>query len=171
MSAEVKGSLTELLQNYLPNTQGYSPQARLLAFLEQANLQKKLDFRQPAFTGPFNALVPNPQFAAVFAQKLPVALCPSDPAPTHNTGAGGSLYCGINYMVIPRSESLTEDFDDRFERKTDAHGFAHFTPKLGGDDLVVAHLKTEESGEGFEATSYSATLTVFVPEICTCCGE
>lgn len=86
-------------QNYLPNTQGFSPQARLLAYMEQANLQKKLDFAKPAFTGPFNALVPNPQFAAVFAQVLPVALCPSDPAPTHNTGAGGSLYCGINYMV------------------------------------------------------------------------
>lgn len=86
-------------QNYLPNTQGFSPQARLLPYLEQANLQKKLDFAQPAFTGPFNALVPNPQFAAVFAQMLPVALCPSDPAPSHNAGAGGSLYCGINYMV------------------------------------------------------------------------
>jgi prepilin-type N-terminal cleavage/methylation domain-containing protein/prepilin-type processing-associated H-X9-DG protein len=86
-------------QNYLPNTQGFSPQARLLPFLEQANLQKQLDFAQPAFTGPFNALVPNPQFAAVFAQMLPVALCPSDPAPAMNLGAGGTNYCGINYMV------------------------------------------------------------------------
>ena len=86
-------------QNYLPNTQGFSPQARLLAYLEQANLQKKIDFAQPAFTGPFNALVPNPQFAAVFAQMLPVALCPSDPAPAQNVGTGGAIYCGINYMV------------------------------------------------------------------------
>ncbi len=63
-------------QNYLPNTQGVSPQARLLPFMEQANLQKKLDFTKPAFTGPFNALVPNPLFAAAFAETLPVALCP-----------------------------------------------------------------------------------------------
>jgi prepilin-type N-terminal cleavage/methylation domain-containing protein len=86
-------------QNYLPNTQGFSPQARLLPFLEQANLQNLLDFSQPAFTGPFNALVPNPQFASAFAMRIQVALCPSDPAPIRNVGAGGSEYSGINYMV------------------------------------------------------------------------
>lgn len=72
---------------------------------------------------------------------------------------------------IPRSETLTEQFDNRYERLTDANGIATFTPKLGDYYLVVAHHKTVESGEGFEATSYSATLTVFVPEICPCCGE
>lgn len=86
-------------QNYLPNTQGFSPQARLLPFIEQANLQGQLDFSQPAFTGPFNALVPNPQFAATFAAPLKVALCPSDPAKVLNMGAGGSNYSGLNYMV------------------------------------------------------------------------
>src|SRR6478672_7030324 len=49
-------------QNYVPNVQGFSPQARLLPFLEQANLQDLLDFTQPAFTGPYNNLVPNPLF-------------------------------------------------------------------------------------------------------------
>lgn len=86
-------------QNYLPNTQGFSPQARLLPFIEQANLQGILDFRLPAFTGPFNALVPNPLFAAAFAAPVPVATCPSDPAPILNTGAGGAVYSGTNYMV------------------------------------------------------------------------
>jgi len=86
-------------QNYLPNVQGFSPQARLLPFVEQANLQSQLDFSQPAFTGPFNALIPNPAFAATFALRIPVALCPSDPAAVLNTGAGGSSYSGINYMV------------------------------------------------------------------------
>jgi prepilin-type processing-associated H-X9-DG protein len=86
-------------QNYLPNVQGFSPQARLLPFVEQANLQNSLDFSQPAFTGPFNQLIPNPQFTSAFAKKLAVALCPGDPAPTMNTGAGGTPYGGINYMV------------------------------------------------------------------------
>jgi len=86
-------------QNYQPNTQGFSAQARLLPYLEQANLQNKLDFAQPAFTGPFNNLVPNPAFAAVFAAPLPFLLCPSDPAPTQNVGAGGAVYAGTNYMV------------------------------------------------------------------------
>ncbi|QDU30110.1 hypothetical protein ETAA8_52290 [Anatilimnocola aggregata] len=86
-------------QNYQPNVQGFSPQARILPFIEQANLQGKLDFAQPAFTGPFNALVPNPLFAVAFATPIKVALCPSDSAPVLNTGAGGSQYSGINYMV------------------------------------------------------------------------
>jgi hypothetical protein len=86
-------------QNYLPNAHGFSPQARLLPYIEQANLQDTLDFSQPAFTGPWNALVPNPLFAKAFATRLSVALCPSDPAAVQNVGAGGSQYAGINYMV------------------------------------------------------------------------
>lgn len=86
-------------QNYLPNVQGFSAQARLLPYMEQANLQNLLDFTKPAFTGPFNNLVPNPQFAAAFATPLTMMLCPSDPALTLNTGAGGAIYAGTNYMV------------------------------------------------------------------------
>jgi prepilin-type processing-associated H-X9-DG protein len=86
-------------QNYLPNTQGFSPQARLLPYMEQANLQNLLDFTQYAFQGPFNSLVPNPQFGAAFATSIPIMLCPSDPAPTQNIGAGGAVYAGTNYMV------------------------------------------------------------------------
>jgi prepilin-type N-terminal cleavage/methylation domain-containing protein len=86
-------------QNYLPNVQGFSPQARLLPFVEQVNLQNVLDFAQPAFTGPWNALVPNPRFAEAFATPFPILFCPSDPAPRTNLGAGNSEYAGINYMV------------------------------------------------------------------------
>ncbi len=83
----------------------------------------------------------------------------------------GQPLANSQVSFIPRSETLTEVFDDRFERKTDANGLASFAPKSGDYYLVVAHLKTDESGDGYEATSYSATLTVFVPEICPCCGE
>lgn len=86
-------------QNYLPNVQGFSPQARLLPYMEQANLLNLLDFTQPAFTGPFNNLVPNPRFAVAFATPLQVMLCPSDPAPAINQGAGGAVYAGVNYML------------------------------------------------------------------------
>jgi prepilin-type N-terminal cleavage/methylation domain-containing protein len=86
-------------QNYLPNVQGFSPQARLLPYMEQTNLQKLLDFTQPAFTGPYNNLVPNPQFATAFATPLPFFLCPSDTAPSQNFGAGGIIYGGNNYMM------------------------------------------------------------------------
>lgn len=107
-------------QNYLPNTQGFSAQARLLPYLDQANLQNLLDFTQPAFTGPFNNLVPNPQFAAAFALPLQVMLCPSDPAPTQNAGAGGAIYGGTNYFVSYGSGTGT-NYDLRW--RTD--GFIH----------------------------------------------
>ena len=37
--------------------------------------------------------------------------------------------------------------------------------------LVVVHHKTDEQGKGYDSTSYSATLTGFVPDVCPCCGE
>ena len=36
---------------------------------------------------------------------------------------------------------------------------------------VAVHHKTDEKGEGYDSTSYSATLSVLVPDICPCCGE
>jgi uncharacterized GH25 family protein len=73
---------------------------------------------------------------------------------------------------IPRGENLTEDFDSRYERKTDSEGRASFTPKEGNYYLVVAHLEDSEArGEGYDSTKYSATLCVYVPQICPCCGE
>jgi uncharacterized GH25 family protein len=73
---------------------------------------------------------------------------------------------------IPRSETLSEQFDQRYERLTDVNGLASFTPKAGDYYLVVAHHKApDERGNDYESTQYSATLTVFVPEVCPCCGE
>lgn len=72
---------------------------------------------------------------------------------------------------IPRGTTLAEGFDEEYERKTNANGRASFTPKEGNYYLVVVHHKTDEKGDDYEATSYSATLTVFVPDVCPCCGE
>ncbi len=58
-----------------------------------------MNFAEYAFSGPFNNLVPNPKFAAAFGMSLQVMLCPSDPAPSQNVGAGGAVYGGTNYMV------------------------------------------------------------------------
>jgi len=71
---------------------------------------------------------------------------------------------------IPRGTVLTEGFDENYERMTDAEGLATFTPTEGNYVLVVAHhAEPEQRGEGYDRTSYSATLTVYVPELCTCC--
>jgi prepilin-type processing-associated H-X9-DG protein len=87
-------------QNYIANAQGFSAQARLLPYIEQTNLQDALDFTKPAFTGPFNALLPNPLFVNAFATQVPVFLCPSDPAdPLYTETGTGYSYAGINYMI------------------------------------------------------------------------
>ncbi len=120
----------------------------------------------------------NPGFDRVFGHALEIVPVTNPVAPmgpgqklTVKLLLKGQPLANSQVSFIPRSESLIEAFDDRFERKTDAKGMASFTPKSGDYYLVVAHLKTDESGDGYEATSYSATLTVFVPEICPCCGE
>jgi len=71
---------------------------------------------------------------------------------------------------IPRGASLAVDFDPDFERKTDPEGRCRWTPKEGNFVLVVAHhSRPEETGEGYDKTSYSAALVLNVPQRCTCC--
>jgi uncharacterized GH25 family protein len=72
---------------------------------------------------------------------------------------------------VARSETLRSGFDDRYELLTNGDGLASFTPTTGDQYLIVVHHETTESGDGYEATSFSATLTVFVPESCPCCDE
>lgn len=73
---------------------------------------------------------------------------------------------------IPRRQALKEGFDEQYERMTDSQGRASFTPRTGDQYLVVAHhAPDDEPGEGYERTAYSATLTVFVSELCSCCTE
>ena len=80
---------------------------------------------------------------------------------------------GERVSFIPRGAVLSEQFDDRFERKTDKEGSASYTPTEGNYVLVVAHhARPDEKGAGYDATNYSATMTVLVPEACPCCeGE
>ena len=71
---------------------------------------------------------------------------------------------------IPRGATLADGFDPGFERTTDAEGRCTYAPKEGNVVLVVTHLvKPEEHGEGFEKTSYAATLVIDVPQRCPCC--
>ncbi len=78
---------------------------------------------------------------------------------------------GVKVCFIPRGVTLKEGTDADYERTTDKNGRAAFTPKTGTYYLVVAHYPREEKGDGYESASYTATLTVFVPEKCPCCGD
>lgn len=73
---------------------------------------------------------------------------------------------------IPRRQTLKPGFDENYERKTDAEGIASFTPTSGDQYLIVAHHHApDERSDNYDETAYSATLTLFVPEVCPCCGE
>jgi prepilin-type N-terminal cleavage/methylation domain-containing protein len=99
------------------NSVGYSPQARLLPYLDQANLQNLIDFSQPLLTGPVTNRVLNPLYANIANQVLPVFLCPSDPGPTaYNVPMGSPAvtytFGANNYMVSTGSGTGT-NYDDR----------------------------------------------------------
>jgi uncharacterized GH25 family protein len=72
---------------------------------------------------------------------------------------------------IPRGETLSEKFDARYERKTNEHGDASFEPTDGNQYLVVAHHADGDKGQGYDATKYSATIGLYVPAVCPCCGN
>ena len=83
----------------------------------------------------------------------------------------GKPLAGVKVSFIPRGVTLKEGTDADYERTTDKDGNASFTPKTGNYYLVAAHHGTDEKGEKFDATKYTATLVVFVPEKCPCCGD
>ncbi len=103
-----------------PTTLGFSPQARLLPFLDLQALSDQLNFTQPAFSGASYAdLYPVSTYLnaagtsqqswyaisptggpGIFGTQVPAFICPSDPAPVLNTETGTTdTYAGINYMV------------------------------------------------------------------------
>ena len=73
---------------------------------------------------------------------------------------------------IPRGVKLCEKFDPEYEQMTNAEGVVSFEPHDGNVFLVVAHHEDPKAaGEGYTSTKYSAAITLFVPEICPCCGQ
>lgn len=82
----------------------------------------------------------------------------------------GEPLANARVSFIPRGATLTEGFDEEYERKTDADGVASFTPREGNYYLVVVHhFDPKASGPGYTSTKYSATLTLLVPQVCPCC--
>ncbi len=120
----------------------FSVQARLLPFVEQANLQDLLDFKQPAFFGSWSGKSPNPLFVEAFKTPVPLFLCPSDPAPSQSgvTVAGNTnVYAGLNYMVNFGSGKKT-NIDLRWPTDGAVYqhsgvGFGHFTD--GASNTVI----------------------------------
>ena len=82
----------------------------------------------------------------------------------------GTPKANARVAFIPQGVTLNGDFDETYERMTDAQGIARFTPKTGMRLLIVTHERAEnEKSADYDATHYSATLELLVSEICPCC--
>lgn len=148
----------------------FSVQSRLLPFMEQVAIHNELDYSKSAFQGSFNAKVPNPLFATVFAQSIPIFLCPSDPAPTTssvNMLGTTYLYGGLNYMVSFGSGTKTNN-DLRWQTdgivyQNSKRGFHSITD--GASNTIVISETVRSVGDDFTLTAgklpkfpYQATL-------------
>jgi prepilin-type N-terminal cleavage/methylation domain-containing protein len=95
---------------------GYSPQARILPYLEQSNVHGRIDYSVPPYLGSGPNTFPNPALSDLFPLTIPVFLCPSDQGPKRYPFVSGGQrfeFGGINYMVSNGSGTGT-NYDDRF---------------------------------------------------------
>ncbi len=126
----------------LTGSSSFSPQARVLPFIEQANLQNLIDFRQPLFVGPAFAAQLNPLFAVPAGTVVPSFLCPSDTIeprrPTALAGGTQGAYAATNYMYSLGSGTSTH-YDDRY--RTDGivweNSWARFADIVDGTSNTV----------------------------------
>lgn len=140
----------------------YSPQARILPYIDQANLQGLIDFSLTPYLGSGPNTYPNPALANVFPAVVPVFICPSDPGPTQYTAMAGTpaqryVFGGLNYMVSNGSGTGT-NYDDRF--RTDglvslnsSTRIRDFTDGLSNSVVMSESLR----GDGVDATLPSGT--------------
>jgi len=125
---------------------GWSLHARLLAYVEEATLADRFDFKQAAFRGSFSAQEPNPLFAVLFATPIPMLLCPSDGAPPVQM-VGPYSYGGNNYMVSigsARADGRGGMFWD-FSRATD--GIVYENSKVRMSQVTDGSSKTVVASE------------------------
>lgn len=137
----------------LTSSQGFSPQARLLPFFDQANLQSLLDFSEPAFTGGYNQLIPNPRFITAFATPLQIMLCPSDAVPALQPGYSGYIYAGTNYMFSYGSGTNTN-----YDLRWPTDGIVYENSGVGSQDITDGVSNTVFMSEALRGTGNNMTL-------------
>jgi prepilin-type N-terminal cleavage/methylation domain-containing protein len=143
---------------------GYSPQARILPYVELANLQNLLDFSVPVFTGSGPNQVPNPVYTGVFANPVPAFFCPSDPSPkTYNVPLGGSTYifAGNNYMASTGDGTGT-NYDDRFMTNglVCTNQSVRFSDVIDGTSNTI-FMSESIRGDGIDGTFPAGTTPIF----------
>jgi prepilin-type N-terminal cleavage/methylation domain-containing protein len=101
----------------LTGSSSFSPQARILPYVEQGNLSNLIDYNIPLFVGPAFAARLNPPHSMAASTRLPLFLCPSDSAdPFFDLTMANSQpikVAGLNYMYSYGSGTGT-NYDDRY---------------------------------------------------------
>jgi len=93
---------------------GYSVHAKILPFVDQANLQNLIDFEVPLMLGSGGSQYLNPVNATVAGQVVPLFLCPSEPESPifQNANTGSDQFAGTNY-VICTGDGTGTNYDTR----------------------------------------------------------
>jgi hypothetical protein len=142
----------------------YSPQARLLPFVDQSTVNNLIDYSQPLFTGPVTNRILNPIYANVINIPLPLFLCPSDPSPpVYEIPQSGGVYqaAGNNYMMSTGSGTGV-NYDDRF--RTDGITWQNSNARMRDvtDGLSNTIFMSESiRGDGLDITVPAGTLIPF----------
>lgn len=135
----------------------FSAQARILPYLDQANLQNMIDFSQKPYLGSGPNTFPNPALANVFPSVVPVFLCPSDPAPTqYQATISMQVYTfgSLNYMMSNGSGTGTY-YDDRFP----TNGLVHLYSSVRMRDFTDGTSNTVFMSESVRGDGQDITLT------------
>ena len=116
----------------LTGSSSFSPQARILPYIEQGNLSNLIDYTVPLYVGPAFAARLNPFHAVAASTNLSVMQCPSDPADPFfdivlSDGRPAKI-AGLNYMYSYGSGTGT-NYDDRYP--TDGFVWENSFAKIG----------------------------------------
>lgn len=139
----------------------YSPQARILPFIEQANLSDLIDFETPLILPPLWQSRHNPAVRELVALDVPTFACPSDPGQRMfeiNFADGTSGHsAGLNYMFSNGSGTGT-NYDDRYQ--TDGvvyeHSWTRFRDVIDGMSNTVL-MAESVLGDGYIGPQPSPT--------------
>lgn len=146
----------------LTGSSSFSPQARILPFIEQGNLSNLIQYELPLLVGPAWMARYNPAQRLAVEAELSVMLCPSEVGPTRSPtvfadGTPG-FTGGVNYMFSYGSGTGT-NYDDRY--RTDGmvweNSWARFADCTDGTSNTVLLAETV-LGDQYSGPEVSPTL-------------
>lgn len=130
-------STFDMFPGYDDSGVGFSIQAKLLPYLEQASLESLVDYSEPVLIGPGGNKYFNPLHQTVAEKQISLFRCPSDAEndlyTEYQKGANSEpiRLRGINYMMVIGSG---KDGTFNFGNKTD--GLFYFNSQCGFPDMI-----------------------------------